>query len=161
MSPDHPHSPEQPAKPGLLRDFSLEKTTNSSKIDLKQLDQAALLSLRAEIDSKLTGIKLSDVNLEQETLIQYQQAKVLQIEASKEDSKVPMNQRAQVQNSLANLLTTLGKIQMELHDSESLKRLKAAVIRTVKAQDKPFQDMFFELLERELDAAETEMESPS
>jgi hypothetical protein len=156
-SPDHPLSPENPPKKTGLRSFSLGTEVKSSKIDLDKLDQKGLLELHAKVESRLVGMRLSDVNLEKETLLQFHRAKMLQEDANKSGTEVPMNQRAQVQNSLGNLLTTLAKMQMDLHDSESIKRMKAAVIKVMKEQDKAVQDRFFELLELEFERVETEM----
>jgi hypothetical protein len=147
---------EFPLESGQLADFSLEKPKKSSKYDLETLDQAGLLTLRAEIDSKLTGIRLKDLNLVQETLIQFQAAKLLQAKANEDDSDAPLNQRAQVQNSLANILASLAKTQSELHNSESVKRLKAATIKTLR-QFPTLQDPFFEALGQSLEEAEREM----
>jgi uncharacterized protein (UPF0147 family) len=150
---DHPLSPEQTTG---LRSFSLEKQGKNSKTDLESLDQEGLLALRAKIDSKLVGIRLSEVNLVTETLIQLQQAKLLQV-AVTEDDAVPANQRAQVQNSLARILESLAKTQSELHSAESIKRIKGCLIRVVKKWSKEHQDEFFDLLGQSLAEAEAEM----
>lgn len=140
-----------------MADFSLEKSANTSKNDIDSLDSSQLLALHARIEAKLTGLRLSDVNLEKETLLQFQRAKVLQEDANKKDSGVPMNQRAQVQNSIAGILGTLSKMQSELHDSESIKRMKAAVVKVVRTLPKEAQAQFFELLEIEFQQAQAEM----
>lgn len=147
-------APEAPKKSGLS-DFSLAPSTNIDKFDLKGMNQADLLTLHAKVESKLVGIRLSEVNLEKETLIQFQRAKQLQEDAST-TTDVPMNQRAQVQNSLANLLTSLAKMQMDLHDSESIKRWKAALVRVVKELPKEQHAKFFDLIDHA--AAETNKE---
>lgn len=139
-----------------LRKFSLAKTENSSKTDLDSLNQVELLELHAKIESRLTGIRLSEVNLEKETLIQFQRAKALQ-EKANEAKDVPVNQLAQVQNSIRNILESLGKMQMDLHDSETIKRWKAALIRVVKAQSEEFQKAFFEALDHAAEATEKEL----
>lgn len=150
------NSPEAPKSSGL-KDFSLDKSDNASKYDLEKMSQSELLALHSKIEARITGKRLSEVNLEQELLLQYQKAKVLQEDANKPNADVPMNQRAQVQNSLGNLLERLGKMQIELYSSEALKRLKAAVIKVVKAQPKEFQAAFFELLDQEAAAVEQEL----
>lgn len=141
-----------------LQDFSLADVETNDKFDLSTMSQGELLALRAKIDGKLTGLSLSEVNLVKETLLQFQTAKSLQADANESGSDVPMNQRAQVQNSIANILTSLAKVQMELYDSERLKRLQAAVIKTVKKLPKEAQDTFFEALERDLNEAASEIE---
>lgn len=148
--------PEGP-KTRKLHDFSLNPSENTSKHDVSSMSQAELLELHAKVEARLTGIRLSEVNLEKETLLQFQRAKALQEDANKDKSEVPMNQRAQVQNSLANLLQSLAKMQMELHDSETIKRWKAALVRVVKELPIEQQTKFFELLEMEATATEAEL----
>jgi hypothetical protein len=149
--------PDRPLK-SLLEDFSLEKSANSSKIDLDRMSQADLLGLHAKIEAKLVGIRLSDVNLEKETLIQFQLGKALQKKAS-EANDVPVNQLAQVQNSIRTILDSLAKMQSEIHSSETIKRWKAALIRVVKELPAESQTKFFEMVELEAVAVEKEMSS--
>jgi hypothetical protein len=68
-----------------------------------------------------------------------------------------VNQLAQVQNSIRTILESLSKMQTQLHDSESIKRWKAALIRVVKELPKDAQTKFFELLELEAQATEQEL----
>lgn len=154
---DHPLSPEA-AFTGL-QDFDLNPSQNTSKVDVESMNQADLLALHAKIEGKLTGITLSDVNLAKQALIQLKQAQILQIDATEDKKNVPMNQRAQVQNSIAGIIDKLAKIQMELYDSEYLKRLKGAVIKVVKTLPKPQQIQFFELLDLEAERIQAEMEA--
>lgn len=153
---DTPHY-QSPLDTGL-EDYSLEKREKDDKFDISALNQAELLALRTKIEAKITGTTLSELNLVKETLFQFQSAKVLQAEAGAANSDVPMNQRAQVQNSIAKILDQLGKIQMELYSSEKLKRLQAAVIKIVKQLPKPQQDTFFEQIESDFQVAEMEVD---
>ncbi len=139
-----------------LTDYSLEVPQKVEKFDISAFDQRELLALRAKVDSKLQGLSLDEVNLVKETLLQFQAAKVLQADAADEDSGTPMNQRAQVQNSIANILSTLGKIQMELYDSEKLKRLTAATVKAVKLLSPEAQKAFFEAFQADLEQVEAE-----
>lgn len=142
-----------------LKSFSLQQPVKQKSHDVNAMNQDELLALRDEIEQKLEGITLSDVNLVKETMIQFKKAKKLQIDASAEDSEVPMNQRAQVQNSIANILDRLSKMQTELYDSEKLKRLQAAVIKIVKTLPKEQQDSFFEQMEIEIAQVEVEVDA--
>lgn len=147
-----------PAAPGL-QDFSLQAEDNANEVfDLEKMSQADLLVLHGKIEARLSGLTLDEVDLTRETLLQLQKAKHLQAEASKKDSKVPMNQQAQVQNSIANIITTLAKVQMDLFTSERHKRIQAAVVRVVKTLEKDKQDAFFELLAQDLGEVERSME---
>lgn len=140
---------ENQAEIGGLRDFSLEKTKNTSKFDIERMSQEELLLLHSKIEQRITGVKLSDINLEKETLIQFQKAKLLQEKAG-ESKDVPVNQLAQVQNSIRTILESLAKMQMEIHNSEAIKRLKAAIVKIMKTQSKEVQDAFFDMLENEV-----------
>lgn len=155
--PDHPESPEKPLKKSGLRDFSLHPDPKNDEIDVETMELDELLALRARIDAKIPGKSLNDVNLTREALIQFQMAKVLQVEANKVDTNVPVNQRAQVQNSLASILKELSKLQKELYDSEYTKRLKMAVIKVLKELPKSAQAKFYDLMEIEGELIEAEM----
>jgi hypothetical protein len=124
--------------PDGLRDFSLHEEP-VEEFPLEGLSEEKLLELHSKVESRLGGLALTEVNLVKETLLQIKRAKVLQ-ELATSEKGTPMNQRAQVQNSLAGLLTQLSKIQIELYSSERIKRIQNAVIRVVKMDwsEKPF-----------------------
>lgn len=140
-----------------LQDFSLDPEDNEPgylKI-VNTLNQKELLALHSHVESKLGSLSLPEINLIKETLLQYQRAKSLQELASTQGG-IPMNQRAQVQNSLANQLATLAKIQSDLFNSERIKRIHSAVVKIVKTLPKPQQDEFFKMLEEEFAEAAKE-----
>jgi len=132
-----------------LKDFSLQDRETSKKIDLDAMSQEELLMLHSNVEARLQGVRLQDVNLVRETLIQLQKAKALQGKAAETENNVPMNQRAQVQNSIASILSNLARIQIELHDSESIKRIKAALVRVLRTLPAEKQNEFFDLLDQE------------
>lgn len=139
-----------------LASFSLAKTEKTPKFDISGLNQEELLELHAKVEANIVGLRLSDVNLEKEAFLAFQRAKLLQ-ERATTTNDVPVNQLAQVQNSLRNTLDGLAKLQTELHSSETIKRWKAALVRVLKKQPKPFQDEFFEAIEHEATVVEQEM----
>jgi hypothetical protein len=147
--------------PDGLRDFSLHEEP-VEEFPLEGLSEEKLLELHSKVESRLGGLALTEVNLVKETLLQIKRAKVLQ-ELATSEKGTPMNQRAQVQNSLAGLLTQLSKIQIELYSSERIKRIQNAVIRVVKTLPDPQQVAFFDMLEIELaaEAKETDEEAAS
>lgn len=132
-----------------LQDFNLQPEENAALVPLDNMSTDQLLDLHAKIEQKIGGLQLGEVNLVKETLLQVHRAKALQ-EAASTDKSVPMNQRAQVQNSLGNMLTQLAKIQMSLYSSERIKRIQSACVKVVKQLPKKQQDLFFDLLEEEL-----------
>jgi len=142
-----------------LPDFSLAGSVKAKKHDLDDMSQEDLLTLRDKIDEKLTGIHLNDVNLVQEALIQFKKAKILQNKANKPNAGAPLNQIAQVQNSLANILKDLARLQAKLFDSEQRKRLQQATIKAVRQMPTEFQEKFFELYEPILEEAEKKMKA--
>lgn len=132
-----------------LKDFSLQQKDNEA-FNLDALTQEQLLELHAKVEKHLGGLALTEVNLVKETLLQMHRAKVLQ-EAASKDGGAPLNQRAQVQNSLSNTITQLAKMQVALYNSERVKRIQSATIRVVKTLPKAAQEQFFDLLEREFE----------
>ncbi len=92
------------------------------------LTVAELVRLRDEITQALPPLELSKMNLEEEMLLQYHTLRELQ-GAVMEDDEVPVNQRAQVANSVAGTLKTLGDQQITLYSSERFKQVENALIR--------------------------------
>jgi peroxiredoxin len=128
-----------------LLDLQLHPTPARSTSIHAQIDnysQTQLLELRGKIDQKLTGIKLAETNVVTELLVNYKKAQALQ-DGATEDKSAPLNQRAQVQNSLATILASIAKLQAKAYDSEQNKRMETALIRVLK--DFPdIREKFFE-----------------
>lgn len=132
--------------------FGLHSTTPKVETrNIKDMSQEELLVLHTEIEGRLQGIKLKDVNLIKETMIQLQKAKALQADAAMQEKSTPVNQRAQVQNSIAGILRSLTTIQAELHDSESLKRLKSSLVAILKSLPDYLQEKTFAAIKAEID----------
>lgn len=110
---------------------------------VKHLDQKDLVNFREVVDSYLTEIRMDDINLVQSLLIQVKKAKILQKEAQN-DKDVPVAQKVQTANSLANMLKDLSKIQMEIYNSERIKRMEGAIVRALKTLPTEAQEAFYE-----------------
>ena len=110
-----------------------------------------LLELRAAIDALLPAVKLSDVDLEEELMLQFARTKGL-YDAVVKDENTPANQRAQVANSCTAILEQLIKMQKALYGAERMKALEQTLIRTLKQFPDDVQAKFFELYERALTA---------
>jgi len=67
------------------------------------------------------------------------------------DSKTPVNQKAQVANSLNNLLKSLAEQQLQLYNAERLKRLEAITISILRDLAPEVQDEFLRRYETEMD----------
>jgi enoyl reductase-like protein len=145
--------------PEDLPTYGLHKDKASASLSVESMDQAQLLALHSQIEGRLEGIRLKDVNLVREALIQLQKAKALQAEANQKESGTPVNQRAQVQNSLANILQSLARIQDSLHNSESIKRLKAALVKALKTLPTEQQEAMFAAMGTEIDLIKAEIDA--
>ena len=89
---------------------------------------AELVRFRDEITRQLPATELSKLNLEEEVLLQYHVLREMQSEVLSSD-EVPANQRAQVANSVASILKTLGDYQVALYTSERFKEIENLLIR--------------------------------
>jgi hypothetical protein len=94
------------------------------------LTVAELVRFRDEINRTLPPTELSRLNLEEETLLQYHTLRELQ-SAVMDEKEVPVNQRAQVANSVGAVLKNLGDQQITLYSSERFKAVENLLIRTL------------------------------
>lgn len=89
-----------------------------------------LIRMYDEIKQHLPPTKLSDLNLEEEVLLQFHAMRALQGTVMSDD-EVPVNQRAQVANGVANILEKLGDMQSALYSSERFKDIENVLIRSL------------------------------
>ena len=115
---------------------------NKAELNWSIYTVAELVRFRDEIGRALPPLQLSLLNLEQEVLLQYHTLRELQGEVLG-DGEVPVNQRAQVANSVAATLRTLGDQQIELYNSERFKDIENLLVRTL---DKLPEDLAAEFL---------------
>lgn len=116
---------------------------------LSLMAEAQLLDMRQRIDDLLPTRSLKSLNMEQELVVQLQIVQKLQDEVM-DDTDTPANQRAQVANSVASTMQTLAKLQVELYDSERLKKIEACLILAVDNLPQEAQVLFFAEYERSL-----------
>lgn len=90
---------------------------------------------------------LADLNLEHELLDQYDRVKKLQTEVLQDD-EVPVNQRAQVANTVATTLQQLVKMQTDYYNAERFKAIEALVLKAIKTLPKEVAEKFVEDYER-------------
>ena len=114
--------PEEPKKRGGAEP-SERNTFNWSIYTVTEL-----IRFRDEIGQKLPPLELSKFNLEEEVMLQFHTLRALQGDVL-EDETVPVNQRAQVANTVASTLRTLGDQQIALYSSERFKDIENALIR--------------------------------
>lgn len=104
-----------------------------------------LLMLRADIDARLPATKLSQMNLEEELVIQFLTVKELQNDVL--NSNEEANKKAQVANTVAATMQQLVKMQTELHTAERLKEIESRLIRCLNKVPEQYLREFFEWYE--------------
>lgn len=117
-------SPEKPAERANL------SAKSQPKRDWSIHTVSELVRFRDEITKMLPPLELGSLNLEEEMLLQYHNLRELQGSVM-DDETVPVNQRAQVANTVAATLKTLGDQQIELYSSERFKDIENLLVRSL------------------------------
>ena len=128
---------------------AVKAPTHSLQINLTGLDADQLLELRARVDSLLPVRSLKDLDLAQELVLQVQALQALQSRVMN-DLETPVNQVAQVANSLSAALSNLIKVQESTYDSERIKRLESVMIETLSTLSASAQAKFLKAYEEAL-----------
>lgn len=97
--------------------------------------------VRVLVDIKAQS--LSELDLDQELLQQYKDAKQL-FKDIELDDLTPMNQKAQIMNSITSILTKIVENQTALYDSERVKLIESILIDVLKQ----YPDINAEFMER-------------
>lgn len=117
----------------------------------KSLPIEVLIQYRDEITSLLPPLALSDMNLEEELLLQFHAIRSLQTTVLNDDT-LPLNQRAQVANSVTNILNKLTDLQGVAYNQERFKAIELALIRSLRTlpEDvaKDFIDQYEEVVKK-------------
>jgi hypothetical protein len=118
------------SKPALF-DFDKARAERGRQpvSDMESLQ--ALLAERARIDSMLPPRTFSDINVEEELMLQYALAKELQVNVMS-SMEVPANQQAQVMNTCASTLAKIQDTQSKFYSQERFKRIEAMLIAQLK-----------------------------
>lgn len=115
-------------------------------IRLDQYSEEELLLLRGRIDTHLPVIRLADVNLERELMLQLRAAQALQTRVL-DDELTAANQKAQVMNSVASTIQNLIKLQAEQYTPERLKRIENLLVDTLNELPEDMTRDFFQKYE--------------
>jgi hypothetical protein len=110
---------------------------------LAEKTEAELLELRQQIDRRL-NLDLADLNLTQELVLQFKQAKNL-LDDILDDSEIASNQKSAVLNSATSILSAIAKAQEQIYSAERLKTIEAATIKALKTLPLEAQEAFFSL----------------
>jgi hypothetical protein len=124
------------------------------EMDIRFLSVPELMALRIRIDMMLGDKTLADVDLARELILQYQMTKKLFAEVVG-DTETPVNQRVQASNGCQAILGQLAKIQMDVYDSDRLKRLEGCVFDTFRELEKSYPELKGALAESFLDKYRT------
>ncbi len=120
---------EMPDKPSALPDIST-------------LDIEGLIELQAQIEKALPPTRLEDIDLGRALALQFHRSQALLAKVLSADSGTPANQKAQVANTCASTLKQLIDMQQGLYNSEKVKVLESALIKTLKTLPKEAQEVF-------------------
>ena len=93
---------------------------------------------------------LKDLDLDKELLEQYQSAKKLLTDVQYEEG-VPLNQKAQITNTITSILQAIIKMQQDLYNIEKIKLIENVLIETLKEHE-TLRDAFLEKYEAALKA---------
>jgi uncharacterized protein (UPF0147 family) len=119
----------------------------NSSLNLTAFTLTELMQLRENINGRLPARKLAEIDLEEELVLQFQQAKEL-FNSVITDQNVPTNQRAQVANTCTALLEQLTKLQNTLYSSERVKAMELALVRAIRDLPEEQQVTFFATYEK-------------
>ena len=86
---------------------------------------------------------LKSLDLDAELYNAYAKAKNYLADVQSDDS-IPLNQLAQLMNTISAILKEIVKMQTDLYNAERVKKLEAAMIEALKLAPKEAQDAFFE-----------------
>lgn len=111
-----------------VKNFGRGEETSTPTFKWTALPVETLLRYLDEIRSALPYNSLVDMNMEEELILQFQAVRALQNNIL-DDESVPANQKAQVANSVANVLGSIADLQNKVYSSERFKRIETLLIR--------------------------------
>lgn len=118
----------------LTAPTTIAKTTTVNNVrtinDLETMAPEELLDLYDRVRALLPATKLSDVNLAEELVLQFQRVKSLQAKVIESNSSA--QQKAAVVNACGAALQHLVKLQTDLHNAERFKAIEGLMIKYMK-----------------------------
>lgn len=116
-------------------------------INLEPYNQAEIIMLRERCNKFLPDI--SDLDLRQELVLQFIVTKQLMTD-NQTDGDIPLNQKAQVTNSLTALLKQLSDQQIKLHSAERFRLMEQALTDTLLGISLELQEQFLSIYAEKL-----------
>lgn len=117
--------------------------------DIADYSITELLKLRDLIHLRLPASHLKDINLEEELIFQFIQAKEAMRLVAEDDAIAP-NQKAQMVNAVSSIITQISKLQMELFSSERVKHMESTIIKVMQGQPDEVKEAFLVEYEKRL-----------
>ena len=120
-------------------------------INWASMKESDLLAYYTQIREHLPPTALSELDVEHELILQFHTVKQLQNEILT-DEATPANQKSQVANSVATLISKLMDMQLEVYSSERFKKIENLLIRELKKLPEDWSEKFLIEYERILRA---------
>ena len=127
-----------------------EATGPRSPLNWKIYSVEELIKFRDEITNHLPPLSLKDIDMEQELLLQFRALRALQNDVIS-DEETPVNQKAQIGNSVSSVLAKMGEMQQTLYDSERLKRIEKILVSVLDTLPQETKEAFLAAYEAELE----------
>lgn len=124
-----------------MENFSLDSKPKA--LNLADMDEDALLQLRAEIDNHLK-LEIKHLNLTEELGLQYRQGRKL-LERAHNDKEIPTNQVSSVYTAVSSMLEKIVKMQEAVYSMERLKRYEVAFLKAIETLPAEGKESFFDL----------------
>ena len=86
---------------------------------------------KPQLVSDVAANSLAELDLDQALLQQYKDARLL-LRLAEYDEEIPLNQKAQIMNSITMILTKIVENQTALYDAERVKVIESILIETLK-----------------------------
>lgn len=97
----------------------------------------------AKTPYQLPPVDLATLDLNQELADNLTAARQLRLDIAHDGT--PVNQKAQVMNTITMILTNLVKLQTDLYNSQRQKELEGILIETMQQMPEEVQEVFFKL----------------
>jgi hypothetical protein len=129
-----------------------EETSSTPTFSWSALPLETLLRYKLEIEACLPPTKLKDVDVESELVNQLRTAQRLQAKVlDYDEASIPLNQVVQAVNSVSAVIEKLAKLQIDLAETENLKKMEAAFIKAVQGLPTEAVEAFFSRYDRAAD----------
>ena len=127
----------------------IRPTPIPSTLDASVLGTLDYIKMRAQIDAILQDVNLQNLDMSQELVFQYLQTKDL-LETVRNDEEIDVNKRAQLINSLTSIIEKIAKMQIDLYNSDRLKKLEGAVVHALDATSPELKQKFLDIYKKSL-----------